>query len=191
MGTEQYIELQGYESEIVSALKESAMITETESREILYFMESNLNVLGSDETFERFRIEQPGNNFTTPKYQYYINIKIITLVALIYLLDYKVTGGLMGFISAAVGMKMQAIVRLNEEKGEKCILKELLRCRKRRGDKNLLKSFKGECCNNYLKCFYRRDGRCECGKEQVQEILRSFEERNIVKRQGWMYQVQL
>ena len=73
----------------------------------------------------------------------------------------------------------------------KCILKELLCNKKRKGDKHILRKFKGECCNNHFNCFYRKEGRCECGKERVAEILKSFEERNIVKKQGGLYQVQL
>lgn len=191
MEIEEYIEQEGYKYEVAAALADTGLIMESDAEKLLEFMEDNLNVFSADETFERVCCDQYGKSYTTSRYRYYINIKTITLVALIYLLDYKITGGMLGFLSAAAGLKEQAIVKIKEENGEKCILKELLCNKRRKGDKHILRKFKGECCNNHFNCFYRKEERCECGKERVTEILKSFEERNIVKKQGWLYQVQL
>ena len=152
MEIEGYIEQEGYKYEVATALADTGLILEDDAEKLLEFMEDNLDIFSADETFEKVCYDQPGKSYTTPRYQYYINIKTITLVALIYLLDYKITGGMLGFLSAAAGLKEQ---------------------------------------DNHFNCFYRKEGRCECGKERVAEILKSFEERNIVKKQGGLYQVQL
>lgn len=184
------IKLEGNLEKIVIDLRKTEGIEEEDGREIIGFLEKNLQILSDDETFVKVKMRYSGVGYALPGYEYYINIRRATLILLIFLLDYNGAGGILSKISGLVGMKEKAIFKIKEENGERCILKELVLQKRKQGDKNLLRKFKGECCNNDLKCWYRRDEKCCCKKEDVEKILISFEEREIVKKKGTKYQVQ-
>lgn len=184
------IELEGSMEKIVLQLGQAEGIAEEDGKKIINFLEKNLQILSDDETFRKVKQRNLGLGYALPGYEYYVNIKITTLAILIFILDCNVTGGILSKISSLVGITENAIFRMKEESGERCILKELALQKKKQGDKSLLRKFKGECCNNDLKCCYRSDEKCYCREEDVEKILVSFEERNIVKKKGKKYQIQ-
>ena len=183
------IVLEGELENIISELSETGMFSQDDCKTVLQLLEENIDILSEDETFEKVLFNKVGAGYTTANYQYYINIKITTILILVYLLDYKFTHGAAAALSSIMGIKTGAIVKLQEENGEKCIFKELT-LQKKQGDKNVLKKFKGECCNNHYQCCYRSEGKCNCSKEQIEIILNSFASKNIVVKKGRKYLVQ-
>lgn len=184
-----YIELEGERDNILLELSETVLLSKDDSKTVLQLLEQNMDMLSEDETFEKVLFNKIGAGYTTANYRYYINIKATTILILIYLLDYKFTHGAAAALASIIGVKTGAIVKLQEENGEKCILKELM-MQKKQGDKSVLKRFKGECCNNHYQCRYRSEGRCNCSKEQVESILDSFVTRNIAVKKGRKYLIQ-
>lgn len=191
MENKSVIEVEGNIENIVCQLKQSPGIEEQDGKKIIDFLETHTYILSDEETFIKRRKLNDGVGYALPGGEYYINIKMTTLILIIFLLDYNLTGGIFSVVAGMGGIGGRTIYKIKEENGERCILKELILQKKRRGDKKILRKFKGECCNNNLKCDYCKEGRCSCKEVDVENILKSFENKNIVKRKGMKFQVQI
>lgn len=114
-----------------------------------------------------------------PKTKYYINVKTATLFIVALLLDEKTGFPLFSSLLALKGISSTAVTALSEADGEKCIMKETLARKTKKGSADILDSLKGECGNNDLQCKYRIDGKCRCSKEDVLRIYDKLSARNI------------
>lgn len=178
----------GTKQKIVHNLSIQLNLNLEECIKVFDYIEQNIKILSGQENFERFWPEQRGIGYVTPGFEYYINIKTTTVILLLFLLDSYIPNNLASLFIMLTGINTKTVVRLREGTAEKCILKEILHTRKKQGTKNILKPFKGECCNNQYPCLYRREGRCKCSTEQVEEIMDYFTDNKMLKKKGETYQ---
>ena len=99
------------------------------------------------------------------------------------LLDLYFTKGVTTGMLTVLGIAGQCIVRLNKEKGEVCIYKELWR-KGTKTIKEIHNSLRGkDCLFKDLSCMYRNEsGTCVISKEDIQEGIGRMREDGIVKK---------
>lgn len=155
-------------------------------------MINNKDILGNDESvFIKYQSFPPGMmGLMVSGDNYYINIRITTIVVAALILDLYITRGAMATILGMCGVPKTSIVKINETTGEKCILKETLMRKSKRGDQNILSSFNGKCCNNNMNCQYRDGDNCTCKRENVLAIFQKLTDKNIFKANGDFYDYQ-
>mgnify|MGYP001521195022 CR=1 FL=1 len=69
---------------------------------------------------------------------------------------------------------------IDEQNGEKCILREVIRVRK--GTEELLATAEGMCIYPQSRCKFRDRDFCNCGKSDVVHIMESLCKKNIMKK---------
>jgi hypothetical protein len=122
-----------------------------------------------------------------PHYNYYINVRVGTVFLLSVLIDDKIGEPITAGYLTVRGLK-QLVVKIDEDSGIKCILLELLRLPNKMGKEDILMDFKGECCNNNLKCHYRDENRCKCTNNDVKNIMERLVNIGIlIKKDGLYY----
>lgn len=179
------------EGTIQKICKELSYITanDTENaRAIFEFLIDNKDILDNDESLttsiDLSSFPSGVIGFMTPEYNYYINIKITTIVVLALILDIALTKGVISTVLNMCGFSSTSIVTLDERNGEKCIIKETLISRNRYGSQNVLSRFAGKCCNNDLNCRFRAGDDCTCTKEDITTIYQRLSEKNLFKKIG-------
>lgn len=116
-----------------------------------------------------------------PETNYNIKISALTVVILATILDVKLTKGVMLAGLSAMGFNNQALSRIDERNGEKCLLLEMLRTKSRTITEFVLPPINNECFNNDLCCKYRIENQCKIKKEDVHKILLSLCQKNVIK----------
>lgn len=156
------------------------------ARAIVDYLIDNKDILDSEESlttsidFPSFPSGVVG--FMTPEYNYYINIKITTIVVLALILDITLTKGVISTVLNMCGFSSTSVVKLDERNGEKCIVKETLLIDNKIGSQNILSRFAGKCCNNDLNCRFRDGDDCTCRKEDIITIYQRLTEKNLFKK---------
>lgn len=118
----------------------------------------------------------------------YINLKLTTIVLLTLLLDTKLPIGIAAATLGALGINTTIITKLDEEKGENCILLEICSNRNMEIPSDFYKTFnKGECTNNHFKCKYRKAGNCTITEDAIKEVCNYFINRNIISLKNNCY----
>lgn len=117
-------------------------------------------------------------------YNYYVNIKTVTIAIIALLLDIKVTGGLAATLLSLSGTSGVGIIKLDEYEGEKCIVKETISQDEKVGGKDILVKYHGECCNCYMDCKYRELEQCKCSEDVIISIYEKLVSKNIFIKRG-------
>lgn len=188
-----YFTAKGSKSDIAFAFSNLG-IDATTANLLIDYLGKNTGLLSDDEcvsvstTFPSF---PPGViGLMVPSTNYYINIKITTIVVAAFLADISFGQGVLSLLLGLCGFSGTAFTRLNEELGEKCIVRETLTRDPKIGSAHILDSLQGECCNNDLLCKFRHDGKCHCSKEDILNIYERLADRNMFKRIGDYYKYQ-
>ncbi len=118
----------------------------------------------------------------------YINLGMGTIVLLALLLDSKLPIGIPTATLGALGINTTLITKLDEVKGENCILLEICSKKNREILSDFYKTFnKGECINNHFNCKYKKDGKCTITEDVIKKVCDYFVDRNIIKLKGNYY----
>lgn len=118
----------------------------------------------------------------------YVNLKMTTIVFLTLLLDSKLPIGITAATLGALGINTTLITKLDEVKGENCILLEICSKKNRKISSDFYKIFnKGDCTNNHFNCKHRKEGKCTITEEAIKTICDYFVDRNIIKLEGNYY----
>lgn len=188
-----YFEISGSKSKVESYFAGFG-IDAISANTIINYLHKNTGVLNSDEYVKistEFPSFPPGTmGLMILRTNYYINIKVTTIVVAALLTDIALTQGALSTFLGLCGFSSTAITELSEELGEKCIVRETLAHNPRIGSSHILEPLKGECCNNDLSCKFRIDGRCYCSKDDIQKIYEKLTERNMFSRFGEFYKYQ-
>jgi hypothetical protein len=111
------------EEEFKKYLKE-----ELDVKKVIAFLEKNQNVLSSGEIFqEKISLprSQPGMFlFLIPETNYFVNLKISTIVLIAFLLDITLAKGVVSLVISQLGISGQSIAKLTNE--EKCFVLEAI-----------------------------------------------------------------
>lgn len=183
--------VQGSRENVIKELANLQIFKEEDCAGIIDCLERYEEYLPKDEKFMRRRIVNDGVGYMLPGFNYYINIKMFTLLLIMWIANWYLENEIIEFIEMLSGIEGSPVIKICEENAEKCILKEILRRKNKCGGKDILHNFKGECCNNQYQCMYNCGGKCNCGTQIVEEILKEFERKGIVKQRFGKYFYQL
>ena len=161
---------------------------------IFDFLKDNKEILEDDESLVSYT-KNPSFppdviGFMTPQYNYYINIKITTIVIVASILDITLTKGVISTILNMCGFSSTSIVKLDERNGEKCIVKETLLSENKTGYPSILRRFAGECCNNDMNCRFKNGAFCSCTEQDIIIIYQRLAEKNLFKKLGDSFEYQ-
>lgn len=190
----EYMEAEGTKSKVTDAIMQAFCLDKEASEQCLDFIRNHQEILSDEEFFQYSKLEEYEiegvSEFVSEEGEYYISIKKSTIfLASLFLLKTIPYFNTIKDIFSFFGIfnLKGSYVKINTYDGYLCIMLEIARNRKRGVDKNLLKRFKGECCNNQLDCKYNENGLCNCRKETVEEICEDLREQEIVKKRGDRY----
>lgn len=187
--SDEWLKISGTESEIIKKLNEIGLSQQT-SKKLLSFLTKEKNIICEDETYRIMpHHETPEGNiigFMLMEYDYFLNIRVGTVFLLCVLIDNCIGLPITSGFFAIRGLN-RLVEKIDENKGVKCILLEILRLPNKKADANILTRFCGECCNNDLDCCFRDDNHCMCTSENAEKIMQQLEEIGILKKEGNMY----
>lgn len=154
-------------------------------------------ILGDDEILKSFTEDNTsGKKLVLEEERLYINIRRITFLLLVKLLDRELPPLFEGisFVNeiCSIYQNKPAISFLKEIEGELCILMETAKSGKKGTDQSLLllDNPRQECINNHYKCNYNHDGKCNCSPETVKDILDHLHQLGVLKiKRGKYYYV--
>ena len=176
----------GSEDEVYEKLQEELGIEKDVAHQIFAILKEEKDILWEDEVFKE---EQGIKGHTNSNMlglmimerNYYINIKVITVILLVLLTNAKY-----GISIMPSGMN-KPVVKIEEFSGMKCILLEILNTPNGIGKEDILDKLKNECGNNDLVCRFRSEWNCTCNHENVKEILEKLSNLGILVKQGEFY----
>lgn len=178
---EKYVTFNGTEDEIAEQLVEKIGLQDDDAYQMLYYILNNTDMLGDDEavsigyTKYSFRM-----GITFSDEEYHISIKTTTIVICALLLDITLTKGAASSLLSLSGVTTRGIAKLDDYKGQKCILREALRTKDKVGNSHILEKFHGECCNNDIaQCKYRKAVKCICCQEEVEKIFEGLADNHV------------
>lgn len=186
---EEWINIYGKKSEIIEKLQEVGLDQQS-SEKVLSLLAKEKNIICKDEIYkmEPYKEKSDGKvlGLMLMEYNYFINVRVGTIFLLSVLIDnsigFPVTSGYL----AVRGMN-RLVEKIDENTGIKCILLEILRSPNKMGKVNILNDFRGECCNNNLKCCFQNENRCMCTIEKVENIMEQLADIGILKKEGEAY----
>ena len=186
---EEWINISGKKSEIIEKLQE-VWLNQQSSEKVFSLLTKEKNIICKDETFKMESCKEKSDGkvlgLMYMECDYFINVRVGTIFLLSVLIDniigLPVTSGYL----AVRGMN-RLLEKIDEYTGIKCILLEILRTPSKMGTVNILSDFRGECCNNNLKCRFQNENRCMCTIEKVETIMKQLEEIGILKKEGEAY----
>lgn len=145
-----------------------------------------LEVSYKENTAEFGHIEQStasGQELVFGSGQYYINLPKSVLMVIALILDITLTKGIISGVCGMLGVQTQSFYHIKQNKGETCLLRECLRNDNAADSDRYSYLMGNECMNNDLKCQYRNEeGQCCIQKTDIEEVLKHFEEVQIIKR---------
>lgn len=118
--------------------------------------------------------------YLIPNTSYNINLKAATITILAAVLDVSLTNGFASLVLSLSGFNSHAIVKLDEYKGEKCIILEILKAESRTVTESILPPDNKECFNCNLDCKYRFDSKCKIKREDIHKIFETLCDKNII-----------
>ncbi len=186
---DEWITARGKKSAIIEKLQEMGFSYQV-SEKLITFLIKEKNILCEDESYRMEACEEESDSkmlgLMIMDYNYYLNIRVGTAFLLSLFIDNKI--GLpvaSGFLTIR-GMN-RLLEKIDENDGTKCILLEILRVPNKVSKEDILMDFKGECCNNFLKCHFRKDNKCVCTAVNVKSIMEQLVDIGILKKEGEMY----
>lgn len=189
----EFFETRGSKSNVESDFADLG-IDASSANAIIDYLCKNKELLGDDECIKisrEFPSFPPGViGLMIPSTNYYINIKVATIVVVAFLADISFGNGVLSMLLGLCGFSNTAVTKLSEELGEKCIVRETLVHNPKVGSSRILVPLKGECCNNDLSCKFRVEDKCHCTEDDVLKIYEKLADRNMFKRIGDCFEYQ-
>lgn len=183
----EWFKIEGDRKQIIDALANSLSISNDEAEKVFAALLKENTMLLDDETCNQVSHKGVGGlSFVTRNCEYFINIRVATIYMITSLIDSRIRIPATGLYMTVRGMK-QMIARIDETTGERCIIIEILRSEGKKGDESLLDVFFGECCNNQLRCRYKKDGTCGCTHNDIHIIMERLFTKGILKKQNEEY----
>lgn len=186
---EEWIKISGKKSEIIERLQEVGL-NQQSSEKLLSLLAKEKSIICEDETYRMEPYwEKPERNLLglmIMEYNYFINIRVGTIFLLSVLIDNSIGLPIASGFFAVRGLN-RLVERIDENTGVKCILLEILRSPYKMGDADILIDFCGVCCNNNLKCCFRKENKCMCTSDNVENIMKQLTEIGILKKEGNKY----
>lgn len=186
---EEWINVYGKKSEIIEKFQEAGL-SQQGSEKLLSLLTREKKILCDDETYkmELYKEESDAKmlGLMTMEYNYFINIRVGTIFLLSVLIDNSIGLPITSGYLAVRGMK-RLVEKIDENTGVKCILLEILRSPNKMGKVDILSDFRGECCNNNMKCCFQNESRCVCTIEKVENIMKQLADIGILKKEGETY----
>lgn len=184
-----WIKIRGKKSEIIKNLQEVGFSQQV-SEKLLLFLAKEKNILAEDE----FCIMEESCEISSGKMlglmlmdcTYYINIRVGTAFLLSLLIDNNIGMPIASTYLTARGVN-RLIEKIDEHSGAKCILLEILRHPDKAVKEDVLSNFHGECCNNYLKCRFKKEYSCRCTNKEVLDILEHLVSAGIIRKEDEVY----
>ena len=190
----EYMEAEGTRQVVTEAIMQAFGLGQEASKECLAFITNNQEILSEEEFIQYSKLEEYEiegiSEFVSEEGRYYISVKKSTIfLASLYLREMFPYFDMINDIGTFFGFYnlKGSFAKLDSKEGYLCILMELARNRRQGADQNLLKRFKGECCNNQLNCKYNQNGLCGCSKQIVGDICEDLAKRGVVKKRGSKY----
>lgn len=122
----------------------------------------------------------PGHmSFLHEEWEYNINLKALSLVAVALLLDIKLHIGIVSSALAIIGVNGQAIVKVSVEDAEKCLIREAILRNPHIIDEGIFKGTNGECVHNNYNCKYKEEGLCRISESDIVEVLDGLSQKNV------------
>lgn len=189
----EYIRIKGSKAVVEDCFSDYGIDADS-ANAIVSYLHKNSKLLRDDESVQistDFTSVPPGSmGFMLFETNYYINLKISTIVVAALLADISFAKGACSVLLELCGFSKTAITALSEENGEKCIVRETLACESQTGTPKILEPLNGECCNIDLSCKLRIEGKCCCTEKHVREIYNRLAERNMFKPSGECFKYQ-
>lgn len=178
---DKYIHIYGAEDSAAEQIRKIADISEEDSYRILYYLMNHSDILGAGEFTAVEETKRLGRGIACFGGRVHINVKATTLVLCALLLDITFTRGVSAALLSLAGIPGQAVVKISEIEGEKCVVRELLRAENRMVQADLFAKFSGQCVNNdFSECKYKKGETCCCKSVHTEEILKKLENKHIV-----------
>ncbi len=176
--------MEGTREDILIALHNCGIANIKDAEILLDYLLQEQRLLGDDEVLE---IEEkslvPGMmGLTFCEDTYYVSVKTLTIVTVALLLDLSLTKGFAATAMSLFGVSSLAFAKIEEQEGEKCILRETLIQKQKTGDVHILEKNGGKCCNPLSCCKYRIGEVCKCTKNVVYSIYEKLCEKNVCKK---------
>ena len=175
--------IEGTKEEAVFALCNLGIENASDAERILDFLSAHQELVSDTELLLAKEPEDSPNHMemTFGDTSYYVNIKTTTIVMAAFLLDIMLTKGLAATALSLLGAPTGPVFHvIDEQNGEKCILREVIRVRK--GTEELLATAEGMCIYPQSRCKFRDRDFCNCGKSDVVHIMESLCKKNIMKK---------
>lgn len=186
---DEWIDVYGKKTVVIEKLQEVGFSYQV-SEKLIAFLTKEKNILCEDESYRMEICAKESDSkmlgLMIMDYNYYINIRVGTAFLLSLFIDNRIGLPVASGYLTVRGMN-RLLEKIDETDGTKCILLEILRVPNKVGKDDILMDFKGECCNNYLKCQFRKDNRCICTSTNVKNIMEQLVDIGILKREGEMY----
>ena len=113
---------------------------------------------------------------------YFINIKATTLLIIGIVLDLQLNFGPFLTILGAVGLNLNAITKLSQYEGEKCLVIESIKDITHKITSSILTKYKRKCANPKLKCKYYETGKCRVMIKEIEQILNDLSSKNVFRK---------
>lgn len=186
---DEWIDVYGKKSVVIEKLQEVGFSYQV-SEKLITFLTKEKNILCEDESYRLEVCEKGADSrmlgLMIMDYNYYINIRVGTAFLLSLFVDNSIGLPVASGYLTVRGMN-RLIEKIDETDGTKCILLEILRVPNKVCKDDILMDFKGECCNNYLKCQFRKDSRCICTAMNVKNIMEQLADMGILRKEGEIY----
>lgn len=192
-----YLKFTGNANQIIKEMQKAFAADEInvekeEMKQVLDFILDHREIMTDGDLLQTlYSVDETSasSEFMTADGNYYIGLKNTTLFLIIHILK-KISPSLCISISLEVLAEVLDVDPiffrwLNQIEGETCILLEAKKAGRSGCNKNPLKSFRGECCNNWLDCKFREDGQCVIKPETAERIMEEFEKKGFVKKRGF------
>lgn len=126
-------------------------------------------------------------SFMVAQNKYNINLTKSTFLILSVIADIKIKIPIASTVMSMAGINTNTITKIDERKGEKCIVFEVMKNGKQHFNIDEFDN-KGECINNnFTLCQFRSSGLCSICKEDIKKILDSLVKRNVIKEKMGSY----
>lgn len=170
----------GSQEKIQECIITELSISPSDAKKVFDYLETAYQ----ENTTEFGRIDQKttsGQGLVFGNEQYYINLPKSVLMVAALILDITLTKGIVSGVCGMLGIQTQTFYRINQHKGEVCLLRELLRNRNAVNSDKYNYLMENECINNDLKCQFRsEDGQCRIQKTDIDKALSRFKEAQII-----------
>lgn len=147
--------------------------------------------LGSEEYINRTSVYSKSKPemmcFIVPSTDYNINVTALTLMAIATALDIKLKLGFVASSLAIIGFSGQAIVKLDVNAGEKCLVYEAMKKPKHIIGENIFLKNHSQCIHNDLPCKHRNNNSCTFSKQDIINTLSGLCDKNVFRKEGALF----